>query len=158
MIKKISTYCLVMLLLFTSCSTNPRVVSGNDAQKYQPTSVGKVLDVQPVTIQGKNSEIAAATLALLGGLAGEAVSGNKDKFRKIIIASGAIAGAVIGYFAPVKLGEHNGFQYIVSVEGEKDPIAIIQGSAQKNDTGFAVGSKVIVVHGEKSVRVLPYQG
>lgn len=157
MLRKISSFFIIFLFLLNACSTNPRVVSGNDAQKYQPTSVGKVLDVQPVTIKGKNSELAAGALALLGGLAGEAVTGSNDKFRKIVIATGVIAGAVIGYFAPVKLGEHNGFQYIVSVEGEKEPIAIIQGSDKKNDTGFAVGSKVIVVHGEQTVRVLPYQ-
>jgi|TARA_B110000503_G_C6890359_1_gene306469 outer membrane lipoprotein SlyB len=155
MIKKINSLLIAFLLILNSCSTNPRSVSGEDAQKYLPTSVGKVIDVQPVTIKGKNSEIAGAALALLGGLAGDAVSGGDDKFRKIIIATGAIVGGVIGYYAPVKIGEHNGFQYVVSIEGEKDPLAIIQGTDKKNDQGFSIGSKVIIVHGEKSVRLLP---
>lgn len=157
MIKKINSLLIIFLLILNACSTNPRTVSGDDAQKYLPTSVGKVIDVQPVTIRGKNSEIAGAALALLGGLAGEAASGSDDKFRKIIIVTGAIVGGVIGYYAPVKIGEHNGFQYVVTVEGEKDPLAIIQGMDKKNDPGFSVGSKVIIVHGEKSVRLLPLQ-
>ena len=157
MIKKINSLLIICLLILNACSTNPRTVSGDDAQKYLPTSVGKVIDVQPVTIRGKNSEIAGAALALLGGLAGEAASGSDDKFRKIIIVTGAIVGGVIGYYAPVKIGEHNGFQYVVTVEGEKDPLAIIQGMDKKNDPGFSVGSKVIIVHGEKSVRLLPLQ-
>jgi outer membrane lipoprotein SlyB len=149
--KKILSSFLIILLL-NACGTNPNVVSGDDAQKLLTTQIATVADVQPVTIRGKNSEVAAGAGAILGGVAGRTTDG---KYRELITAAGAIFGAVIGYYAPVKLGEHNGYQYTLNVEKETKPLTVIQGSASKDDTGFKVGQKVTIVFGKDAVRVLP---
>jgi outer membrane lipoprotein SlyB len=149
--KKIFSF-LVIALFLNSCGTNPNVVSGSDAQKLLTTQIATVIDVQPVTIQGKNSEVAAGAGAVLGGIAGRTTDG---KYRELITAAGAIFGAVIGYYAPVKLGEHNGYQYTLNLENEPKPLTVIQGSNNKEDTGFKVGQKVSIVFGKDSVRVLP---
>jgi outer membrane lipoprotein SlyB len=149
--KKIFSF-LVIALLLNSCGTNPNVVSGNDAQKLLTTQLATVIDIQPVTIEGKNSEIAAGAGAVLGGLAGNTTKG---KYRELITAAGAIFGAAIGYYAPVKLGEHNGFQYTLNVENESKPLTVVQGLINKDDSGFKVGQKVTIVFGKDNVRVLP---
>jgi outer membrane lipoprotein SlyB len=149
--KKIFSF-LVIALLLNSCATNPNVVSGNDAQKLLTTQLATVIDIQPVTIEGKNSEIAAGAGAVLGGLAGNTTKG---KYRELITAAGAILGAAIGYYAPVKLGEHNGFQYTLNVENESKPLTVVQGLVNKDDSGFKVGQKVTIVFGKDNVRVLP---
>ena len=149
--KKIFSSLLIILLL-NACGTNPNVVSGDDAQKLLTTQIATVVDVVPVTIQGKNSEIAAGAGAVLGGVAGRTTEG---KYRELVTVAGAIFGAVIGYYAPVKLGEHNGFQYTLNLEKETKPLTVIQGSSGKDDTGFKVGQKVTIVLGKDAVRVLP---
>jgi outer membrane lipoprotein SlyB len=149
--KKIFSF-LVIVLLLNSCATNPNVVSGNDAQKLLTTQLATVIDIQPVTIEGKNSEIAAGAGAVLGGLAGNTTKG---KYRELITAAGAILGAAIGYYAPVKLGEHNGFQYTLNIENETKPLTVVQGLINKDDSGFKVGQKVTIVFGKDNVRVLP---
>jgi outer membrane lipoprotein SlyB len=149
--KKIFSSLLIIILL-NACGTNPNVVSGDDAQKLLTTQIATVVDVVPVTIQGKNSEIAAGAGAVLGGVAGRTTEG---KYRELVTVAGAIFGAVIGYYAPVKLGEHNGFQYTLNLEKEIKPLTVIQGSSGKDDTGFKVGQKVTIVFGKDAVRVLP---
>ena len=149
--KKIFSF-LVIALLLNSCATNPNVVSGNDAQKLLTTQLATVIDIQPVTIEGKNSEIAAGAGAVLGGLAGNTTKG---KYRELITAAGAILGAAIGYYSPVKLGEHNGFQYTLNIENETKPLTVVQGLINKDDSGFKVGQKVTIVFGKDNVRVLP---
>ena len=72
--KKILSSLLIILLL-NACGTNPTVVSGDDAQKLLTTQIATVVDVVPVTIQGKNSEVAAGAGAVLGGVAGRTTEG-----------------------------------------------------------------------------------
>jgi len=141
----------IFLILLSSCGTNPRMVSGEDAQKILDTQFGTVVDVQAVTIRGERSQVGAAAGAIIGGLAGNLV--DNGKFREILIAGGAMFGGVIGYYAPVKLGEHNGFQYVISIDGKNRPMTIIQGSDGK-DKGYTVGQRVTIVFGEK-IRMLP---
>ena len=141
----------VNLILLNSCGTNPRYVSGEDAQKILDTQFGTVVDVQAVTIRGERSQIGAAAGAIIGGLAGNLV--DNGKFREILIAGGALFGGVVGYYAPVKLGEHNGFQYVISIDGKNRPMTVIQGVDPK-DKGYVVGQRVTIVFGEK-IRMLP---
>ena len=70
-------------------------------------------------------------------------------FSQILLLRG-----VIGYFSTVKLGEHNGFQYVISIDENKRPVTLIQGAIDKKDEGFAIGQRVTVVFGKK-VRILP---
>ena len=73
---------------------------------------------------------------------------------EIAVIAGSTVGGVIGYYSTVKLGEHNGFQYTISIDGEKKPIGVIQGIDEQKDYNFKIGDRVTVVYGEKA-RVLP---
>ena len=151
--RKIIVFNIVSVFLFVSaCTTDPTKVSGKDAGKLLRTNFGTIVDVQPVTIKGTKSEVAAVIGAVIGGVAGSLVE--DGEYREVLIAAGAAVGAVIGYYAPVKLGEHNGFQYVISIDKKKRPLTIIQGAIDKKDKGFEIGQRITVVFGEK-VRILP---
>ena len=152
MIKEYFTFVFLIILLNSCNTTNPTKVSGEDAQKILATQFGTVVDVQAVTIRGKRNQSAAAAGALIGGLAGELV--DDGKYREILIATGAILGGVVGYYAPVALGEHNGFQYVISIDDKKRPVTLIQGGMSKEDKGFEIGQRVTIVYSDK-IRILP---
>ena len=78
--------------------------------------------------------------------------GNGDKTADAL--TGAIIGGVIGYYAPVKLGEHNGFQYVVSIDDKTRPVTLIQGAINNDDEGFEIGQRVTIVYSDK-IRMLP---
>jgi len=146
---------IAVFLMVNACTTtNPTKVSGDDAQKILATQFGTVVDVQPVTIRGKGSDWGAAAGAIIGGLAGNLVE--DGKYREILIATGAIVGGVVGYYAPVKLGEHNGFQYVISIDDKTRPLTLIQGAIDKKDKGFEIGQRITIVFGKK-IRMLPGQ-
>jgi outer membrane lipoprotein SlyB len=157
MFRKIIILKLVaVFILVTSCATtDPTKVSGDDAQRLLATQFGTVIDVQPVTIRGKKSETAAAIGAVIGGIAGSVA--DDGRYREVLIATGAVVGGVAGYYLPVKLGEHNGFQYVISIDDKKKPLTLIQGATDKKDEGFKVGQRVTIVFGEKTIRMLPGQ-
>ena len=73
-----------------------------------------------------------------------------------MIATGAVVGGVVGYYMPVKLGEHNGFQYVISIDDKTRPLTLIQGATDKEDEGFKIGQRITIVFGEK-IRMLPGQ-
>ena len=157
MFRKIIILKLVAIFLLVSAcaTTDPTKVSGKDAGKLLTTKFGTIVDVQPVTIRGNKSEVAAVIGAVIGGVAGSLVE--DGEYREVLIAAGAAVGAVIGYYAPVKLGEHNGFQYVISIDDKKKPLTLIQGAIDKEDEGFAVGQRVTIVFGVKTIRMLPGQ-
>ena len=147
---------VAVFILVTSCATtDPTKVSGDDAQRLLATQFGTVIDVQAVTIRGKKSEAAAVIGAVIGGIAGSVA--DDGQYREVLIATGAVVGGVVGYYLPVKLGEHNGFQYVISIDDKKKPLTLIQGAIDKEDEGFAVGQRVTIVFGVKTIRMLPGQ-
>ena len=154
-VRKIIVLKLVAIfLLMSACATtDPTKVSGDDAQRLLATQFGTVIDVQAVTIRGKKSETAAVIGAVIGGIAGSVA--DDGQYREVLIATGAVVGGVVGYYLPVKLGEHNGFQYVISIDDKKKPLTLIQGAIDKNDEGFLVGQRVTIVFGEKTIRMLP---
>jgi len=156
-VKKVIVLKLLALIMFVSaCADNdPRKVSGYDAGQILSTEIGTIIDVQSVIIRGKESEWGATLGAIAGGIAGAIITdGEKQEVREILITTGAIVGGVIGYYLPVKLGEHNGFQYVITIDEKHKPLTVIQGATDSDDEGFKVGQRVTVVFGEK-VRVLP---
>ena len=63
-----------------------------------------------------------------------------------------VGGAIVGYYVPVVLGEHNGFAYTVEIEDTGNTVVLIQGKAatrfnfQKLDlVTITYGSKVMII-------------
>ena len=114
--------------------------------------MGVVIDVEPVSIKGESSKIGAVAGGVIGGLVGSTVGDGVG--RQVAIVAGTVAGGVIGYFVPVKLGEHNGFQYTIVLDETKKPILVIQGVSGERGRDFKVGDRVTVVYGNQ-IKVIP---
>ena len=141
------------LFLITSCSsTSSNRVERKDANRVLNVDLGVVIDVEPVSIKGEKSNIGMATGAIIGGRVGSTVGDGVG--RQVAIVAGTVAGGVIGYFVPVKLGEHNGFQYTIVLDETKKPILVIQGVSGKEGRDYKVGDRVTVVYGNQ-VKVIP---
>lgn len=149
--KKIILIFVSSLFLY-SCSTSPYNVGKDDAQVVLNTDLGTVIDVVPVKIKGNPSEIAAVIGGVVGGILAEEVgSGSGQEYA---VLAGSTIGGIVGYYSTVKLGEHNGLQYSISIDGEEKPIGVIQGIDKEKDYNFKIGDRVSIIYGEK-VRVLP---
>ncbi len=55
-------------------------------------------------------------------------------------SSGAIGGAIIGNAVASRLGDHNGFQYVVDIDDSDEDISIVQ----SGDEQIPIGSKVTI--------------
>ena len=151
MLKKI--LIIFSLVFIVSCSsTSSNRVERKDANRVLNVDLGVVIDVEPVSIKGEKSNIGMATGAIIGGLVGSTVGDGVG--RQVAIVAGTVAGGVIGYFVPVKLGEHNGFQYTIVLDETKKPILVIQGVSGERGRDFKVGDRVTVVYGNQ-IKVIP---
>ena len=148
---KIFISILSLLFIFSCSVTSPYKVSKEDSQIALATEVGIIIDVVPVTIQGKKSEVGSVAGGLIGGIAADSIGSGSG--QEIAVIAGTVAGGIIGYYSTDKLGEHNGFQYAIKIDDEKKFIVVIQG-AGKNNKAFVVGDRVSIIYGAQ-VRVLP---
>jgi outer membrane lipoprotein SlyB len=151
MLKKIFT--IFSLFLIISCdSTSSNRVELKDANRVINVDLGVVIDVEPVRIKGETSNFGAAAGGIIGGLVGSTVGDGVG--RQVAIVAGTVAGGVVGYFTPVKLGEHNGFQYTIVLDDTKKPILVIQGVSGVKGRDFKVSDRVKVVYGNQ-IKVIP---
>lgn len=146
-------YLFILFFLFSCAETTAYKVKSSDANTAIPTEVGVVIDVMPVRIQGETSTAGSIVGGLIGGIAGEKIGSGSGKDLAVITAT--TAGAVIGYYSTVKLGEHNGYQVTIKLDDEPNPTTIIQGLSKKEKKiPLNVGQRVAIVYGQK-VRVVP---
>ena len=143
---------IFICLFLLSCSTSPYSVDKDDSQVILNTDLGTIIDVIPVKIKGNPSEVAAVIGGVVGAILTEDIGSGTGK--EIAVIAGSTIGGVIGYYSTVKLGEHNGFQYTISIDGEDKPIGIIQGIDKKKGYNYVIGDRVTVIYGEKA-RILP---
>jgi outer membrane lipoprotein SlyB len=146
-------FILISTLLLVGCEiSSPYKVSNEDSQKALSTELGTIIDVVPVRIKGKASNIGAIAGGLIGGIASEKVGSGTG--QEIAIIAGTVTGGIVGYYSTVKLGEHNGFQYVISIDDDSNPIAVIQGQDKDKKLNFEIGDRVSIIYGAK-VRLLP---
>jgi outer membrane lipoprotein SlyB len=132
--------CAALALALVACSTtSPDVVQRGDAQRLAQVQDATVLSVRPVTVDGTQSGIGAATGGVVGGIAGASRShGNEAAAIGVI---GAVAGAVIGNVIERSSTREDAFEILVQLKsGERR--AIVQAQAGEN---FAAGDPVILV-------------
>ena len=149
---------LFLILFLIACSsTSPTDVKKSDAQRIKNIEYGIIKSSTPVKVKGEGGIIGATTGALIGGLLGTAVCGENEiagtKCQDIGIVYGTIGGAALGYVTQAFLGNHDGFQYIITLDSTQKDIAIVQA----NDTVLSNGERVVIIYGD-NVRVLPYEG
>ena len=149
---------LISVFFIYACSnTSPTNVKTSDAQKVTSIEYGTIKSSIPVKIKGESNWIGATAGGMIGGLLGTAVCGEEEivgtKCQDIAVVFGTIGGAALGSVTQAKLGNHDGFQYIIDIDNSESDSAIVQGDneALKN------GQKVVIIYGN-DIRVMPYEG
>ena len=149
---------LISVFFIYACSnTSPTNVKTSDAQKVTSIEYGTIKSSIPVKIKGESNWIGATAGGMIGGLLGTTVCGEEEivgtKCQDIAVVFGTIGGAALGSVTQAKLGDHDGFQYIIDIDNSENDSAIVQGDneALKN------GQKVVIIYGN-DIRVMPYEG
>ena len=155
-----------LIIILVSCNTtSPNKVKKSDAQKVTNIEYGTIKTSLPVKIEGESDWIGATAGAMIGGLLATQVCGEGEilgtKCQDIAVVYGTIGGAAIGSVIQAKIGNHDGFQYIVNIEkcGENSSSCINdqdKAFVQGDDNPIPNGQKVVIIYGE-DVRVMPYE-
>ena len=147
----------IPILFFYACSnTSPTNVKTSDTQKVTSIEYGIIKSSAPVKIKGESNWIGATAGGMIGGLVGTAVCGEEEiigtKCQDIAVVFGTIGGAAIGSVTQAKLGNHDGFQYIIDIDNNKNDSAIVQG----DNKAIENGQRVVIIYGN-DIRVMPYE-
>ena len=155
-----------LIIILVSCNTtSPNKVKKSDAQKVTNIEYGTIKTSLPVMIEGESDWIGATAGAMIGGLLATQVCGEGEilgtKCQDIAVVYGTIGGAAMGSVIQAKIGNHDGFQYIVNIEkcGENSSSCINdqdKAFVQGDDNPIPNGQKVVIIYGE-DIRVMPYE-
>ena len=74
------------------------------------------------------------------------------KCQDIAVVFGTIGGAAIGSVTQAKLGDHDGFQYIIDIDNNENDSAVVQGDKNSLENG----QRVVIIYGN-DIRVMPYE-
>ena len=155
MINKLIISTILSLFLISCFSTNPNNVKISDSQKINKVDYGKIITSLPVKIKGEGNLVGATAGAMIGGLLGTQLCGNKEiigtKCQDIGLVFGAIGGAAAGTVTQALLGNHDGFQYIIDIDDSEKDTAFVQGDLEV----IPDGQKVVIIYG-KDIRILPF--
>ncbi|MBT3902397.1 MAG: hypothetical protein HOI06_04665 [Pelagibacteraceae bacterium] len=149
---------LIPIIFFYGCSnTSPTNVKTSDAQKITSIEYGIIKNSSPIKIKGESNWIGATAGGMIGGLLGTQICGEEEiigtKCQDIAVVFGTIGGAAIGSVTQAKLGDHDGFQYIVDLDNNENDIALMQGDSE----AIKNGQRVVIIYGSE-VRIMPFEG
>ena len=147
---------LSILLIYACSNSSPTNVKTSDTQKVTSIEYGIIKSSAPVKIKGEANWIGATAGGMIGGLLGTAVCGEEEiigtKCQDIAVVFGTIGGAAIGSVTQAKLGDHDGFQYIVNIDNNENDSTIVQGDKIPLENG----QRVVIIYGN-DIRVMPYE-
>ena len=140
MIDLIKKFIILSSIIFISCNNMIDGVDKSDTQKINTVKYGTLVAAEPVKIKGEDDGLGAITGGLLGAVIGCGEGIFDDECRDTVAVVGAIGGAIIGNAVASRLGDHNGFQYVVDIDESEEDISIVQSGAEQ----IPIGSKVTV--------------
>lgn len=121
---------------------------GSQTMRYLETRAGTVVDVREVTARPMGTQGTGAG-AVLGGLAGHAISGSTTG-----IVAGAILGGVAGHFAEQAMATQQAMEVTVEIDRTGEMVTVVQGT----DFVPMRGQRVKVVRQNNELRVRPLSG
>ena len=140
MIDLIKKFIILSSIIFISCNNMIDGVDKSDTQKINTIKYGTLVAAEPVKIKGEDDGLGAITGGLLGAVIGCGEGIFDDECRDTVAVVGAIGGAIIGNAVASRLGDHNGFQYVVDIDDSDEDISIVQ----SGDEQIPIGSKVTI--------------
>lgn len=141
-------FALALAASLAACSTtNPDVVSRNDAQRMSTVLDATVLSVRPVVVEGSQSGIGAAAGGVVGGVAGSTVGGHNEAI--VVGVLGAVLGGVIGNAVERTGTQEQALEIMLQLRnGERRSVVQAKGTED-----FAPGDAVVLVSTGGKVRV-----
>ena len=140
MINLIKKLIILSSIIFVSCNNMVEGVNKSDTQKINTVKYGTLVAAEPVKIKGEDDGLGAITGGLLGAVIGCGEGIFDDECRDTVAVVGAIGGAILGNAVASRLGDHDGFQYVVDIDNSDEDISIIQSGEDQ----IPIGSKVTV--------------
>jgi outer membrane lipoprotein SlyB len=141
---------LAALLTLGACASpsSGQVYSRAEARTAWRVSEGRVVDVQPVTIEGQKSWLGTAGGGYVGYELGRTVGSGTG--RDLAGAVGGLVGATVGQATEERVTRQDGLQIVVELDRQGEAIAIVQAS----DVSFSPGERVRVLRrGDGAARV-----
>ena len=136
----INKIIILLSVFFLSCNNMVDGVNKSDTQRINTVKYGTLVAAEPVKIKGEDDGLGAITGGLLGAVIGCGEGIFDDECRDTVAVVGAIGGAILGNAVASRLGDHNGFQYVIDVDDSEDDISIVQSGNEQ----IPIGSKVTV--------------
>ena len=159
-------FTILLSVLAISCNTtSPNKVKKSDAQKVTNIEYGKIITSLPVKIEGESDWVGATAGAMIGGLLATQICGEEEvlgtKCQDIALVFSTIGGAALGSVIQAKLGNHDGFQYIVNIDECGKEISDCESNQEKafvqgDKQAIQNGQRVVIIYGDV-VRVMPYE-
>ncbi|MDA8669150.1 hypothetical protein N9E52_02150 [Alphaproteobacteria bacterium] len=146
MIDLIKKLLILSSIIFVSCNNMVEGVNKSDTQKINTVKYGTLVAAEPVKIKGEDDGLGAITGGLLGAVIGCGEGIFDDECRDTVAVVGAIGGAILGNAVASRLGDHDGFQYVVDIDNSDEDISIIQSGEEQ----IPIGSKVTVSIGSNT--------
>ena len=140
MIDLTKKFLILSSIIFMSCNNMIDGVDKSDTQKINTVKYGTLVAAEPVKIKGEDDGLGAITGGLLGAVIGCGEGIFDDECRDTVAVVGAIGGAIIGNAVASRLGDHNGFQYVVDINDSDEDLSIVQ----SGDEQIPIGSKVTI--------------
>ncbi len=128
------------VVALAACSTtNPDVISRDEAQRLSQVQDATVLSVRPVTVDGSQSGIGAVSGGVVGAVAGSSVGGRRE--GAIVGVLAGVAGAAIGNAVERNATREEAVEILVQLRnGERRSIVQAKGQEVLNP-----GEPVIIV-------------
>jgi outer membrane lipoprotein SlyB len=146
---------LLLLLLLTTtglagCASNlsGESYSRSEARTVQQVEYGVIEQLRPINIEGTKTPIGSGAGAIVGGIAGSSIGG--DKTSKVMAVIGAVAGGMAGAAIEEGVTRTHGVEITVKLNSGRT-IAIVQGLSPNER--FAVGERVRVISSGQNTRV-----
>ena len=159
-------FTIILSVLVISCNTtSPNKVKKSDAQKVTNIEYGTIITSLPVKIEGESDWVGATAGAMIGGLLATQICGEEEvlgtKCQDIALVFSTIGGAALGSVIQAKLGNHDGFQYIVNIDECGKEISDCESNQEKafvqgDKQAIQNGQRVVIIYGDV-VRVMPYE-
>ena len=159
-------FTIILSVLVISCNTtSPNKVKKSDTQKVTNIEYGTIRTSLPVKIEGESDWVGATAGAMIGGLLATQICGEEEvlgtKCQDIALVFSTIGGAALGSVIQAKLGNHDGFQYIVNIDECGKEISDCESNQEKafvqgDKQAIQNGQRVVIIYGDV-VRVMPYE-
>src|SRR6056300_1274728 len=131
MIDQIKKLLILSSIIFVSCNNMVEGVNKSDTQKINTVKYGTLVAAEPVKIKGEDDGLGAITGGLLGAVIGCGEGIFDDECRDTVAVVGTIGGAILGNAVASRLGDHDGFQYVVDIDNSDEDISIIQSGEEQ---------------------------